>query len=151
MAPVVLYRGPFTDLLLAILGSLNKPVGDGVIPIGAAWQGEPNQSVFVPFMVLSTLTASRSGGPIADPQADWLLPYLVQSFGATRSQCEWMADHARQVLAGLEQEIITLDVHTYLVQQIRVDSIGGVNRNDVTDPPTWGMQEQVTAWLSKAS
>ena len=151
MAPVVLYRGPLTDLMIATAAVVGKPVGDGVIPAGAAWQGGPEESTFVPWAVVSTLTASRSGGSIYDPQADWLVPYMVQSFGATRDQCEWLADRVRGEWAALELTTQTLGAHTYQVQQVRVDSIGGINRTDVVDPPVWGQQDQVTVWLTKES
>lgn len=146
-----LHRRPLTAALLESLLDAGKPVGDGVIPPGSAWSGEPNApgSTFTPYLVLSTMTANTSSGPVGDPQGDWRLPYLVQSFGASREQAEWMADEARELAGGLRGQVLVLGADRYKVQQVYSASIGAVNRVDTYDPPYWGQQDQIVVWLTK--
>lgn len=147
-----MHRRPLTGLLLSTLDTaLEQPVGDMVIPQGGGWSGVPNApgATFTPYVVLVTLTASRSTGPMGASQADWQMTYMVESFGASREQCEWMADHARSALDVLAKQQIVLGTDTYKVQQVRVDSIGAVNRVAVTEPAFYGQQDGLSLWLSK--
>jgi hypothetical protein len=149
-----LTRGPLTELLLVTLAGLGKPVGDGVVPTkdaGAGWSGPPNApgSQFTPFTVLITLSAGLSSGPFFDSQADWTVPFMLEAFGVSREQCEWMADAARSALAALTHQVITLGADHYKVQQVKTDSIGGVNRVMVTDPPFFGQQDGLSVWITK--
>lgn len=144
-------RRPLTRALLDQLGELNVPVGDMLIPKASGWTNAVNApgSKFRPYIVLVTLTASRTSGPFADSQADWQIPYMVESFGASREQCEWMADSAREGLDALSKTRLQLGEDRYKVQQIRVDSIGAVNRVTVTEPAFYGQQDGYSIWLSK--
>lgn len=146
------YRGPLTTILLTALASLNKPVGDGTIPPAGGWTVHPDgaDSTFTPYVVLATVTASRSSGPIAQSQADWQIPYLLSSTGASRDQCEWMADHARGAVSSLAHNTYTLGPNRYKVQQIYVSSIGGINRFDISNPPFWFSQDGFSVWLARA-
>ncbi len=146
----VLARAPLTALLLTTLAGAGVGVGNGVVPTASGWDGQPNApgSAFRPYLVLVTLAASASTGPVGDPQGDWRVPYLVQSFGASQQQAEITADAARLVLAGLRGTTHTLGVpHTVL--QVWSESIGAVTRVDVSDPPYWGQADQFTVWITK--
>jgi hypothetical protein len=148
-----LQRRPVTNLLLAtLMTSLpDNPVGDMVIPTGAGWTGVPNApgATFTAYTVLVTLTASRSVGAFADSQSDWQITYMLESFGASREQCEWMADKARSALDPLAKQVHAFGTANYKIQQIRVDSIGAVNRVAVTEPAFYGQQDGMSLWLSK--
>lgn len=147
-----LQRRPLTNLLLTTLNAqLSVPIGDMVIPAGAGWDGVPNApgATFNPYVVLVTLTASRSTGSFGDSQSEWQLAYMLESFGASREQCEWMADSARTALNVLAKQVITLGPDQYRMQQVRVDSIGAVNRVAVTEPAFYGQQDGISLWLSK--
>lgn len=147
-------RSPLTEALLAVLAATGKAVGDGVRPLGdAGWLGEPNSpgSTFRPYLVLATLSAASSSGSFGDPQSQWRVPYLVQSFGASRQQCEWMADTARAQLQELAHADLDLGGVSWRVQQVWHESIGAISRIDVTDPPYWGQQDQATVWLTRGS
>jgi hypothetical protein len=147
---VAIARAPLTDLLLATLAGGGFPVGDSVIPPGSMWSGQPNapDTTFTPYVVLAALTASNSAGTITAPQADWRVPYLVQSFGVSRRQAETLADRARQLLVDLRRTVVTLGAVDYTVQQCWIDSLGGLNRVDTTDPPHFGQQDTVTVWIT---
>jgi hypothetical protein len=146
-----LARGPLTDAVIALLAELGKPVGDGVLPADAGWQGQLNApgSTFVPYLVVATLTAARSSGSLGAPQSEWQVPYSVQSYGATRAQAEWMADQARTALAGMRGQVYQLGARNFKVLQAWTTQIAGVNRVDTVQPPVWGQPDQVTLWLTE--
>lgn len=154
MPASVLQRNPVTTWLLTILAAAGKPVGDGELPsAGAGWIGQPNapDAAYEPFCVLSENVADRSWGPISDSQADWQLPYIVESFGVQRLQCSSMADKVRKQLVGHHGELLEIDGVEYGVDQLRIDSIGGPQRIAVADPVFWHAQDGVTVWLMKGN
>ncbi len=153
-----IYRSPLTDAMLSalesdllVLADSQIPVGDGVIPKGAAWRGEPGapDAHFQPYVVLLSGTANNSQGPSGDSQADWRFPYLLGSYSSSRRALEWMADRARGVLGGLRGEVYTTGEDRYKVINVSVESIGGTNRIDSTDPPFWGQTDALTMWMGK--
>lgn len=146
-----IYRGPLTDHLLEALAAVGKPLGDGQRPPGAGWVGQPNSpgSKFVPFLVLSAGTSTRTSGSLGKPQSEWQLNYLIQAYGVQRTQCDWMADKARDVLGALKNTNVVLGPTEYRIQQVWTNSIGGINPNYATDPPIWSQQDQIVLWLSK--
>lgn len=146
-------RRPLTNLLLVTLKAElpENPIGDMLIPEGAGWTGVPNApgAYFTPYCVLVTLTASRSTGAFGDSQSDWQMAYMLESFGASREQCEWMADRGRAALNVLTKQRIELGEDAYKVQQVRLDSIGAVNRVAVAEPAFYGQQDGLSIWVSK--
>lgn len=152
-------RSPLTEALLDQLNLSNWLVGDGVIP-DASWlstaghgsQGQPEapDSEFEPFAVLAELRASDSSGSIGDSQADWRMPYMVESFGVSREQAGSLRDALRTQLEPLRGTRIQLGASKYKVQQIRTDAIGVPIRFDVTSPPFWHVQDGLTVWLAKS-
>lgn len=146
-----IYRGPLTDALLVQLATIGKPIGDGMRPKNGGWAGEPNApgASFVPYLVLSAGTSTRSSGSVGMPQSEWQLNYLMQSYGTLRDQCDWLADRARGLLGALKGTDIALGPGTYRIQQVWTQSIGGVSPSFATDPPIWSQQDQVVVWLSK--
>lgn len=125
-------------------------VGDTVIPPGAAWVGEPNApgSKFVPYVVLTTLTATCAEGGIG-PQADWVMPYAIQSFGVLPEQAQWMADQTRTKLAGLKDVVLTLGPSNYKIAWVGADQLGGVNKITVANTVFYGIQDGVSLSLRK--
>lgn len=146
-----IYRGPLTDALLTQLALINKPIGDGSRPKAGGWQGQPNApgSSYVPYLVLTAGTSTRGSGPISSPQTEWQINYLVATYGVSRTQCDWMADRARDQLAALRTTTVVLGPRSYRVQQIWTQSIGGITPSYETDPPIWAQQDQLVVWLSE--
>lgn len=146
-----LRRGPLTDALLVALRAEIGKVGDGQQPQGSGWLGEPNAptSKYIPYLVLSPLAAQYSSGPLGDSQADWRLPYRIVAVGVKRSQVEWIADKARDVLEALRNQKLELGADRYKVQMVRTEVIGAVMRVDSTDPSYWTQTDQVNVWLTK--
>jgi hypothetical protein len=108
-------------------------------------------AVFVPYLVISQITASHSWGTLWEPQSDWQLPFAVESFGVTREQCDWMADKARGVLNELVHTHQQIGELSYGVMWVRFDSLGTPIRVDATQPPIWRSQDGITVWITKES
>jgi hypothetical protein len=125
-------------------------VGDTVIPVGSGWHGQPNApgSQFVPYAVLIALTATISTGSIPDPQGDVVLPYSVQSFGVLPEQAQYVADRTREALAGMRGLVLDLGPR-YKIDQVRSDSLGGVNKVAETNSAFFGIQDGVSLSLRK--
>jgi len=152
MSAVTLPRGQISTYFVADLADkLPFPVGDNDKPTEShGWQGEPNAdaSNYIPWCSLGAGTATNSGGPQSASQADWRLNYFVTTAGVARKQTEAIADMARDYLAKtLRQKILTTN-GTWSIQQVRVASIGGVNK--VGSQPTYFVQtDTVEIWLSR--
>jgi len=150
MSAPAIARSPVTAAVVAALGATGKPVGDGVLP-DASWIGQPMApgSVFEPFVVVSALTAGRSWGTVYDWQADWQLPYLIESFGLSREQCEWMTEVSRTAVFGMLGTTLVLNGVSYRVGFVHLDSIGLPNRRDTFQPPFYHQQDGITLWTFK--
>jgi hypothetical protein len=150
MSAPAIARSPVTAAVVAALGATGKPVGDGVLP-DASWVGQPMApgSVFEPFTVVSELSASRSWGPIGDSQADWQLPYMVESFGLSREQCSWMANRARIAIIAMSGTDVTDGTTHYRISFIHLDSLGTPARIDTFQPPFYHGQDGMTLWTFK--
>jgi hypothetical protein len=149
-------RKPLTDAIIAALTTVQVDgydllVGNQLIPIGSGWKGEPNKpgSQFIPYVVLTTLTAARSDGSFAQPQKDWMMPYSVQSFGVMPEQAQWMSDETRGVLHALRLTILDLGDANYKIDYVNSDTLGGINRIDVANTPFYGIQDGVSLSLRK--
>lgn len=148
----MIYRSPFTAAVLDACRSLGKPVGDADVPeIAYGWDGQPSSpgSSFTPYLVVYPQAATVSSGPIASPSADWQLPYVLTSYGATREQCEWLADRARNAIRSLKDTTMAGGDGQYTVIKAGTASIGTVSRQDVTDPPFFAQTDTVVVWVSK--
>lgn len=147
-----LARGPLTQALLDTLtASLGKPVGDGQAPAAGGWRGDPNAptSKFVSYVVLIPLPAQNSSGSLGDSQSEWRLGYQLVSVGIRRDQVELISDRSRGLLDALRGQKLQLGDHRWGLQQVRTEVIGGLARNDATDPPYWTQADQVSLWLTK--
>jgi len=146
MTAPAIARSPVTAAVVAALGATGKPVGDGVLP-DASWIGQPMApgSVFEPFTVASEIVAGTSWGTFADWQADWQLPYMVESFGLSREQCSWMAEKARAAMLAMHGD----SINGYVVGFVHLDSLGSPNRIDAFQPPFYHQQDGFTLWTFK--
>lgn len=142
-----------TYLVGEVADYTNFPCALGRTPPNAGWSPAPNKegSVFTPYSILNPQNASHAEGPISDSQGDWWLPYTVTCYGVDPSQTEGLADSCRTSIGDIQHRTISLDDGDYYVQQVRVDSIGGLVRADVLDPPYWVQADTVSIWVSKES
>jgi len=150
----MLARRNLTAMLVSALAAdTNFAVGDSHVPEAGTygWSGTPGAigSEYRPYSIITPMAASRPSGPLADSHADWQIPYSLSSFGTTREQAEWIADLARTAL--IDQRGLTFDGGdgTYTIQQVRVESIGGMQRSDQLEPPTFGQTDTIAVWITK--
>lgn len=120
-----------TDGVVAALEDAGLTVGDGEKPAGGGWVGTAGQSGFVPYVVVYPLAGGTVDGPIDGPAEDAYPLYQITAVGATRAQCEWAADTARDaLLAGFL-------LAGRRVAHVQVDMLGGTRRDDQNQPPLW--------------
>lgn len=127
------------------------PVGDMVIPEHSGWMGSVNMpgSLFRPYGILVPQPASQFAGSIGDPTGDPRAPYVVQVYGATREQSQFVGDLLRRKLPELREQVLTLGTADYKVIQVEMNALGAPVRVPGTDPAYYGQQDQITIWLSK--
>lgn len=124
-------RAPHSAALRARLEVTGLAVGAGVAPDGVGWQGAPNASTFVGYLVLHSLTGGTVDGSIvADEDIDWR--WQVTAVGGTYDQCELVGDKARAVLLGTP-----LTVSGRQVLWLRIDTPDGPRRDDAVQDPVW--------------
>lgn len=146
-------RAPLTDTLIAALNTVVEFVGDVKSPMDAGWQADPggNESVFIPYVVLSPQPSPAPTGSLGDSQVDWKLPYTLTTYGVTRQQIEDVADEARRAVLGLNNVSITMNDGTTVWKIIGVTSqnIGGVGYTDQIKPTAYSQSDSVLVWFSK--
>ena len=153
-----LQRSAITLAVLTAAGATGKPIGDAEMPRGgiAGWQGQPNQDQtnFVPYTVITPLPVPQGNGPVSDTEADLVIPYAVTSYGASRIQCEWMADSVRQAIGTLTHQVVvmwqgTSAQYNRKVQYVYDQTIGAVQRVSDTDPAYYGQSDVLALWTSR--
>lgn len=151
-------RLSLTNAIITALQSIVLPqaggnllVGNQIIPKGSGWVGEPNApgSRFLPYIVVTTLTATQAEGPLGDSQADWVIPYAIQCFGVLPEQAQWVADQSRAVLKAMRNDILDLGDAHYKIDRVSTDTLGGINRIQVSNTPFYGIQDGVSLSLRK--
>lgn len=123
-----------SNALLEGLKASSVPVGDGLVPDSA---GLPpgRTDPFRPYAVLHHVIGGTSNGSLEDPDADFDQTYQITSVGATREQCEWVADEMREIMLASAPSV---DGRTVLL--VGIQYLGGAVRDDslgFTDPPVW--------------
>jgi hypothetical protein len=154
----LLQRNILTGVVITAAEQAGPPIGDGEAPRGgvAGWQGQPNQdgTNFIPYSVITPMSVSAGTGPIADSQGDLIVPYAISSYGASRQQCEWMADAVRSAVGTMAQTDVTMYVGTpeeyqRRIQQVIEQQIGAVTRMPDTDPPYFGQTDVLALWTTR--
>lgn len=156
LAPVVshiLRRGKFTDVLLDYVRMhLASPVqlGDNEQPSAGGWTGEqPGTGQYTPWVSITTgpstpnLTetlARRTG-------SSWRLVYFVRAAGGNRPQADYAADQARALLSALHHMVINDGHQNWKVQKTAYVTLGAIERNDATDPPTFELADTLEVWV----
>lgn len=100
-------RAPITAAVLSVVAAnLDFPVGDAEKPDGGGWATQQEVSAFTPYAVITPLEGSPQEGSLRSPEQVWTLPYAVTSIGKTRSQCEELADLAREAIEAMKKEVV---------------------------------------------
>lgn len=154
-----MHRGLITDWLIDQLEnalSLSGPaasikVGDGEAPDTGGWTLEqPGEGAFVPYVVVTALNGSQ--GPFQDPvfnqDTSWQLPYSMRCVGGSRQQADWCADQQRELMMKLQRSRVGEQPGmVWKLTRVRYTQIGGMTRNDATDPPLWECTDVVSLWI----
>lgn len=143
-------RAAFTEYMLSTLGAVVL-IGDAEPPDAGGWDNDPNlpDSSYQAYVVLTPSTVQSGTGSVGSSTTEWRVPYTLSSYGISRAQAEWNADQARKAAVALARSVVTLDTMEWKIQQCRVDSIGGIVRNDSTEPSEFSEVDLITMWMSK--
>jgi hypothetical protein len=136
----VIDHGALTDKILTQLATSGELIGDGVAPVDGGWlQGQPNQSVFVPYTVLVS-TGSNVMINDFDGNLDWTINFNLRHFGGSRKQVDWVANKTRAVVDAGVNTLLHATFGTtevYKVTAIQWQALGAVNRVDTVNPAFW--------------
>lgn len=119
-------------------------VGDHEKPVQGGWLGEPNHSVFVPYVVATSLPSQNPTGPMGASGADVNFPYAFTSMGDSRVMVERMSDIAREQVQALARTK-TDDGRT--IGQVKITRYGGVDRLS-REPPLYSITDQILFWTT---
>jgi hypothetical protein len=145
-------RAPLTDTLIAALTSVVEFVGDVKAPEDAGWQSHPggNDSIFIPYVILTPMVSPAPVGSLGDSQIDWRLPYTLTTYGVTRQQIEDVADEARRAVLGLNNVVVSMhDGTTWKIIGVTSQNIGGVGYTDQIKPTANSQSDSVLVMFSK--
>jgi hypothetical protein len=146
----VIDRGLLTDLLLeALEPEAGDPrqwlVGDHEKPKDGGWQGDPGQSDWVPYVVLTATPSQPPTGDIATPTSDVWFGYAITAVGSSRGGADKIAAAARERLATVARQK-TSDGRT--ISQVRMMRYGGIERVPA-NPTLYLVTDQISVWTTK--
>lgn len=144
------YREPLTSYLIDQLDDVIL-IGDGEAPKDGGWDDDPNvpDSSYSPYVVIRALTSQEATGSYGDSNSEVVAPYSFSVYGVSREQTEFYADKVRQTIVDLARTVVVLGPSQWKIQQARVNSIGGIDRNDQTEPSEFSQTDVVTMYMSK--
>lgn len=120
-----------TNAIIAQLETAGLTVGDSDSPEAAhGWAGAVGTSNFVPYVIVYTLPGGVYDGTLANHSDDASLLWQTSCVGATRQQCEWVADQVQAALVGQP-----LTVAARSIQKVSFDTSGGARRDDTAAGP----------------
>lgn len=127
------YKGAdLTAAITAVLEATTLPVGEGVKPEGAGWQGTPGDSQFVTYVVVHPSPGGVFEGSLDEPYDDGQPDYVITAYAATQHGCQVAADLVYEALVTSEYAVTGRSV-----QLASPDVEGGVVRDDDVQPPVF--------------
>lgn len=144
------YREPLTSYLIDKINDVIL-IGDAEAPKAGGWDDDPNlpDSSYSPYVVIRALTSQEAEGSYGDSNSEVVAPYSFSVYGVSREQAEFYADKVRQTIVDLARTVVVLGPSQWKIQQARVNSIGGIDRNDQTEPSEFSQTDVVTMYMSK--
>lgn len=148
--PTSLSRGKLTKHLQTVLSPV-LTVGIGEAPTAGGWDDDPNapDSSYVPYVVINPLTTQEAEGSFGDSNSEWRVPYSFGVWGVSLEQTEQYADAVRQKVVDLARNVVVLGDFSWKIQQARVNSIGGIDRNDNTEPSEFTQTDVVSLYITR--
>lgn len=120
-------------------------VGDHEKPRNGGWQGDPGESDFVPYVVLTAMNSQRPSGPLSDPDGNAIFPFALTCLGSSRRQVQMLADLVRDRMMSLAQ---TKDADGQTFGGVTVMRYGTVDRIGI-EPPLYTTTDTVNVWITK--
>lgn len=121
-----------TNAIIAMLEAASLVVGDGATPeAGAGWSGTAQApgSTYIGYVVVHSMNGGTTDGPMDSPDADMTPLYQLSCYGATREQCELIADAAHAVMTAN-----AFTIAGRKVMRVIVDQLFGAMRIDEVQP-----------------
>lgn len=156
MTTILPARGVLTDAFLdhleTELAQLDIGVGDHVAPEEAGWShSQPQLGHFVSYTTVRTGAASpRDRDTVNSLHGSWSCTYQLRHVGAVREQADYTADMSRRAALTFAGRRLTLGDRDWSVTEVRFNGLGGIDRNDSTDPPTYECGDTVEIWLDRS-
>lgn len=149
----MLDTGALTEHVISKLDLLSwLEVGDGIAPVSGGWsKGQQDVDQFVPYAVVAFMGA-RPRTPelsLSKTEDAWLAQYQLRYHAASRAQADWTGTSARRAVDELLKTEITSDNVIHQISWVEWQSLGGVTRNDSTDPPIWAVIDSLTLHVVK--
>lgn len=144
-------RGPHTKALREFLATATGlPVGGGVAPPGAGWQGAPGQSSFVAYLVVHDIPGGAMPGSLGRGSTEAQLLWQVDACGATQVHALDTLDPARDALCDPTRRK-GLIVPDRIVTFVEVDIPAGTARQDPDQPSIFRTFERFKIWTTRSS
>lgn len=139
------YRGrAVTDAIITVLTGAGLRVGDSEKPANSGWAGTAGQSTFRGYVVVHPVGGFDIDGTLDAPSDDVWPLVQVTSYGATRSQCEELADDAREAMLASPAAV----VGSRTIARWRIDLVGVVTRTDDVQPPIYMAPDRYTVFTT---
>lgn len=126
-------------------------VGDNIAPKDGGWlQGQPNVSVFRPYVVLMQgPTTPVTPDRIVPSHSEWNVSFSVRTFAGAPAQLRTYSQRVRNAIDGFEKAYFgTEDV--FKVVHTHFDQLGSLVRDDAVDPPYWQTFDAVRCEVSRS-
>lgn len=138
------YRGrAVTESVITVLTAATLRVGDGEKPAASGWQGAAGESTFRGYVVVHPVGGFNIDGTLDEPSDDvWPLAQ-VTAYGATRAQCEEIADDARAAMLSGSFVVAGRSLGRW-----QVDLVGVVTRVDNVQPPIFMAPDRYTVFTT---
>ena len=134
------------DVLAVLELTSGQFVGDGVKPDGAGWLGgEPNTGVFAPYSVLAVAGAVTRDVPLsyAETVRSWRVTFRIAHYGASRSQCDFVAFRVRDSVGAL----LLTQSGDFRVSGAAWSGLGSMTRDDSVNPALWSASDSINLML----
>lgn len=136
------------ELTAAIVTQLDDAgllAGEGKAPDGYGWQGSPDQSNYVGYVVVYPTPGGPTTGTVATPNSDSAADFQIVSVGASSRQAETVADDVREVLTAT---LPTLSDRR--VTHVNVAMLGGAVLDDTVLPTVWMVSDRYRYYTTPA-
>lgn len=138
-------RTALTDLLTTRLADTDVPIGDHEAPANVGWRkGTTNVEAFVPYLVLSTGSATATPSGLCLGRYDWRATYQVRGYAATRTGADQLCSRAAEALQSGER----VEVGQHRVNVVSVDALSGITADRSVRPALFSVTITATVQLS---